>query len=188
MDKDKIEQFQQIPILGQADPDHKWNQWKPDMKPVPGSVTSDVEFMSFTLSKRLEWIEFFQKKRLELYEREPLMKEINLDLLDKKSNIAQHKLKELIEARQGLEQWQKYGDDFWQVSPPYSVRSIQQDCVKQLIEINKNLSRPTSPDYLFLTAKNRENYLRINKEWSITFDGLYQDQVNKSYFPETKYE
>jgi hypothetical protein len=32
------------------------------------------------------------------------MKEINLDLLDKKSNIAQHKLKELIDARQGLEQ------------------------------------------------------------------------------------
>jgi NADH-ubiquinone oxidoreductase chain 5 len=188
MDRDKIEQFQQIPILGQANPDNKWNQWKPGMKPIPGSVTPDVEDMCFTLPKKLEWIEFFQKKRLELYESEPLMKEINLDLLDKKSNIAQHKLKELIDARQGLEQWQKYGDDFWQIFPPYSVRTTQQDCVKQLIEINKNLGRPTSPDYLFLTAKNRENYLRVNKAWSVTFDGLYKDQVNRSYFPETKYE
>jgi len=82
------------------------------MKPIPGSVTPDVEDMSFTPTKKLEWIKFFQKKRLELYESEPIMKEINLDLLDKKSNIAQHKIKELIDARQGLEQWHKYGDDF----------------------------------------------------------------------------
>jgi hypothetical protein len=39
-----------------------------------------------------------------------------------------------------------------------------------------------------LTVKNREDYLRINKAWSVTFDGLYKDQINRSYFPENKYE
>ena len=151
-------------------------------------IFDNPDWQKTFFSSNFHKIEFFQKKRLELYEKEPLMKEINLDLLDKKSNIAQHKLKELIDARQGLEQWQKYGDDFWQISPPYSIRSTQQDCVKQLIEINKSLGRPTSSDYLFLTAKNRENYLQINKAWSMTFDCLYQDQVNRSYFPNTRYE
>ena len=188
MDKDKVEQFQQVSTVNQANPDSRWNQWKPGMKPIPGSVTPDVEDMCFTPAERLEWVKFFQKKRLELYESEPILKEVNLDLLDKKSNIAQHKLKELIDARQGLEQWQKHGDAFWQTCPPYSVRTTQQNCVNQLIEITKGLGRPVTGDSLLMTVKIREDYLRVNKAWSSTFDGLYKDQLSRPYFPETKPE
>jgi NADH-ubiquinone oxidoreductase chain 5 len=188
MDKNTVEQFQQVPIVGQANPNNRWNQWRPGMRPIPGSVTPDVEDMSFTLAERLEWIKFFQKKRLELYESEPIMKEINLDLLDKRSDIAQHKIKELIDARQGLEQWHKFGDIFWQVYPSYSVRTNQQNCLRQLIEINKGLGRPTTLDSLTMTIKNREDYLRVNKAWSMTFDGLHKDQLNKPYFPENNNE
>jgi hypothetical protein len=36
-----------------------------------------------------------QEKRKEIYMEEPILKTLNLDFLDKKSNIAEHKLKEL---------------------------------------------------------------------------------------------
>ena len=186
MDREKLDQFQQTPIVGQANPDHRWNQWTPGTKPIPGSVTSDVEDMVYIPGspERLEWLEFFQKKRLELYKTEPILKQVNLDLLDKKSNIAQHKLKELYDAQRGLEQWKKHGDNFWQPSPSYSVRTAQQNCVKQLLDINKNLGKDYTPDNLLDTANNREAYLRVNKKWSETFDGLHKDQLNRPYFPD----
>jgi hypothetical protein len=38
-----------------------------------------------------------------LYQNNPLLKRVNLDLLDKESHIAQHRIRENIDAKQGIE-------------------------------------------------------------------------------------
>ena len=110
MDRPMLDRFQQIPILGTANPDNRMNQWTPGSRPKPGSVTSVVEDLAYTPAEKLEWIKFMQEKRKEIYMEEPILKTLNLDFLDKKSNIAEHKLKELSWAQRGLEQWQKNGE------------------------------------------------------------------------------
>ena len=184
MDRPTLDRFQQIPTLDPANPDNRMNQWTPGSKPKPGSVTSVVEDLAYTPAEKLEWIKFMQQKRKEIFLEEPSLRMLNLDYLDKKSNIAEHKLKELSWAQRGLEQWQKNGDNFWNAAPGYSVRRFQQTAVQQLININAGLGRPLTADNLLITANDREQYLRVNKRWSETFDGFHKDQLDKPYFPE----
>jgi len=184
MDRPMLDRFQQIPILGTANPDNRMNQWTPGSRPKPGSVTSVVEDLAYTPAEKLEWIKFMQEKRKEIYMEEPILKTLNLDFLDKKSNIAEHKLKELSWAQRGLEQWQKNGENFWNHAPDFSVRRLQQNSVQQLININAGLGRSLTADNLLLSANDREQYLRVNKRWSETFDGFHKDQLDKPYFPE----
>jgi len=184
MDRPMLDRFQQIPILGTANPDNRMNQWTPGSRPKPGSVTSVVEDLAYTPAEKLEWIKFMQEKRKEIYMEEPILKTLNLDFLDKKSNIAEHKLKELSWAQRGIEQWQKNGENFWNHAPDFSVRRLQQNSVQQLININAGLGRSLTADNLLLSANDREQYLRVNKRWSETFDGFHKDQLDKPYFPE----
>ena len=184
MDRPMLDKFQQVPIIGQANPDNRMSVWIPGSKPIPGSVTSVVEDLAYTPAEKLDWIKYMQEKRKEIYLEESLLKTVNLDYLDKKSNIAEHKLKELSLAKRGLEQWQKNGDAFWNTSPSYSVRRLQQTAVRQLININGDLGRNYTPQNLIQTANDREEYLRVNKRWSDTFNAFHKDQLDKPYFPE----
>ena len=61
---------------------------------------------------------------------------------------------------------------------------MQQNSVQQLININAGLGRSLTADNLLLSANDREQYLRVNKRWSETFDGFHKDQLDKPYFPE----
>jgi hypothetical protein len=135
--------------------------------------------MAYTKEEKLEWIEYFQKKRKELYDSEPDLQHVNLDLLDKRSNIAKQKCDDYVDTEAGLREWQKHGDGFWGEVPQNSVRAIQQACVKQLNILGKSYH----PNDLLETLKTKEQYVRINKLWSDTFDGFHEEQLKHPYFP-----
>ena len=185
LNQQELNKMQNLPMLSQPMALNLWNQLVPGMRPIPGTVTSDVEDMSYTPAQRLEWLKFFQSKRLELYQNSSLLRKIDLDLLDKKSKVAENKWREVVNARQGLEQWLKCGPSFWEKVPTYSVRFKQQECLQQIRVLNREIfNKEETESNLKDAIKKREIYLQLNLEWSKTFDGIHRDQITNPYFPE----
>jgi hypothetical protein len=54
--------------------------------------------------------------------------------------------------------------------------------------MSKGLGKPYTFQSLMEIVIQREEYLRLNKAWSDTFDGLHRYQLNSPYFPENKPE
>ena len=144
-------------------------------KPVPGCVTEHVENHYYSKQEQLDWAKRMQEARLEIYKcNSPILKQVNIDKLDKKINVAEARLLEMTIAKHS----------HWMLQKGYSRTGEEIAYVFALQKIHKETGRPMHPAHMEHTIIDLDRFLAINKEWAETYKGFFKLQKSMTCLPE----